>query len=113
MVAYCHKGLPESFPAEPDTPLIIPLKGETMVRRFGLILLVIGALITIAAMNTQAQGQSMLTRHVREVTLNGQAQSVGRLPATQSMHLDVVLPLRNQAELDNFLRQLSDPTSGM
>ena len=84
-----------------------------MVRRIGLFLLAIAALIAIAAMNSQAQGQSMLTRHVREVTLNGQAPSVGRLPATQSMHLDVVLPLRNQSELDNFLRQLSDPTSGM
>ena len=84
-----------------------------MVRRIGLCLLAIAALVAIAAMNSQAQGQSMLTRHVREVTLNGQAPSVGRLPATQSMHLDVVLPLRNQSELDNFLRQLSDPTSGM
>jgi len=84
-----------------------------MVRRLALFLLAIGALVAIAAMNSQAQGQSMLTRHVRDVTLNGQAQSIGRLPATQSMHLDVVLPLRNQPELDNFLRQLSDPTSGM
>jgi subtilase family serine protease len=84
-----------------------------MVRRIALFLLAIGALISIVAMNSQAQGQSMLTRHVREATLNGQAPSVGRLPATQSMRLDVVLPLRNQPELDNFLRQLSDPTSGM
>jgi subtilase family serine protease len=84
-----------------------------MVRKIALFLLAIGALIAIATMNTQAQGQSMLTRHVREATLNGQAPSVGRLPATQSMHLNVVLPLRNQPELDNFLRQLSDPTSGM
>ena len=84
-----------------------------MVRRLGLFFLAIGALIAIAAMNSQAQGQSMLTRHVREATLNGQAPSVGRLPATQSMHLNIVLPLRNQPELDNFLRQLSDPTSGM
>src|SRR5271155_1313667 len=84
-----------------------------MVRRIGQFLLTIAALIAIVTMNSQAQGQSMLTRHVREATLNGQALSVGRLPATQSMHLNVVLPLRNQAELDNFLRQLSDPTSGM
>jgi subtilase family serine protease len=84
-----------------------------MVRRIGQFLLTVAALIAVVTMNSQAQGQSMLTRHVREVTLNGQALSVGRLPATQSMHLDVVLPLRNQPELDNFLRQLSDPTSGM
>ncbi|MGB8522116.1 MAG: S53 family serine peptidase [Candidatus Acidiferrales bacterium] len=84
-----------------------------MVRRIGQFLLTVAALIAIVTMNSQAQGQSMLTRHVREATLNGQAPSVGRLPATQSMHLNVVLPLRNQPELDNFLRQLSDPTSGM
>jgi subtilase family serine protease len=84
-----------------------------MVRRIGQFLLTVAALIAIVAMNSQAQGQSMLTRHVREATLNGQALSIGRLPATQSMHLNIVLPLRNQPELDNFLRQLSDPTSGM
>src|SRR5271156_474158 len=84
-----------------------------MVRRIGQFLLTVAALIAIVTINSQAQGQSMLTRHVREATLNGQALSVGRLPATQSMHLNVVLALRNQSELDNFLRQLSDPTSGM
>ena len=84
-----------------------------MVRRIGLILLTIGALISIVTMNTQAQAQSLMTRHVREAVLDGQALSVGRLPATQSMQLNIVLPLRNQAELDNFLRELSDPSSGM
>ena len=84
-----------------------------MVRRIGLILLTIGALIAVVAMNSQAQAQSFMTRHVREAVLNGQALSVGRLPATQSMQLNIVLPLRNQAELDNFLRELSDPSSGM
>jgi subtilase family serine protease len=93
--------------------MAIPLKGETMVRRIGLILLTIGALIAVVAMNTQGQAQSLMTRHVREAVLDGQALSVGRLPATQTMQLNIVLPLRNQAELDNFLRELSDPSSGM
>jgi len=93
--------------------MAIPLKGETMVRRIGLILLTIGALIAVVAMNTQAQAQSLMTRHVREAVLDGQALSVGRLPATQTMQLNIVLPLRNQGELDNFLRELSDPSSGM
>jgi kumamolisin len=59
----------------------------------------------------QAQPQSLLTRHVREVTLNGQAPSVGRLPATQSMRIDIVLPVRDQAGLDSFLQELYDPSS--
>jgi subtilase family serine protease len=59
----------------------------------------------------QVQGQSLLTRHVREATLNGRAQSVGRLPATQTMRVDIVLALRNQAELEDFLREVYDPAS--
>jgi subtilase family serine protease len=58
-----------------------------------------------------AQAQTLLTRHVREVVLNGEAQSLGRLPATQSMRLVLVLPHRNQAELENFLKELYDPQS--
>jgi subtilase family serine protease len=59
----------------------------------------------------QAEPQHLLTRHVREVTLNGQAPSVGRLPAAQSMRLVLVLPLRNQDGLDSFLKELYDPSS--
>jgi subtilase family serine protease len=58
-----------------------------------------------------AQPQSLLTHHVREVTLNGQAPFVGRLPATQSMRIDIVLAVRDQAGLDSFLRELYDPSS--
>jgi subtilase family serine protease len=58
-----------------------------------------------------AQPQSLLTHHVREVTLNGQAPFVGKLPANQSMRFDIVLALRNEAELDRFLQRLYDPSS--
>jgi subtilase family serine protease len=58
----------------------------------------------------QAQ-QNMLTRHVREATINGQAKLVGTLPPSQVLQLDVVLPLRDQAGLDAFLAELYDPTS--
>jgi subtilase family serine protease len=56
-----------------------------------------------------AQPQSLLTHHVREVTLNGQAPFVGRLPATQSMRIDIVLPVREG--LDSFLHELYNPSS--
>src|ERR1019366_6414655 len=59
----------------------------------------------------QAQTQSLMTRHVREVTRNGEVQSLGRLPATQILQLDIVLPLRDQAGLDSFLKELYDPAS--
>jgi subtilase family serine protease len=60
---------------------------------------------------TTSLGQSVLTRHVRDVIGNGRAQSVGRLPANQIMKLDIVLPLRDQAGLDRLLGQIYDPNS--
>jgi kumamolisin len=59
----------------------------------------------------QAQPKTLLTRHVSEATLNGQAPLVGKLPATQSMRFDIVLALRNQPGLDNFVKEVSDPKS--
>jgi subtilase family serine protease len=52
-----------------------------------------------------------LTRHVRDVTVNGKAPLIGRLPANQSMRIVLVLPLRNQPALDSLLRDLYDPAS--
>ena len=59
----------------------------------------------------QVKAQSVMTRHVREVTVTGEAQSVGRLPAVQTMHVDIVLPLRDPAGLENFLKEVYDPAS--
>ena len=82
-----------------------------MIRRLSIFLITIVAMVAGGNIVCQAQSQPLLTHHVREVTLNGQAQSVGRLPATQSMRLDIVLPLRDQAGLENFLQELYDPSS--
>jgi subtilase family serine protease len=82
-----------------------------MIRRLSTSLLTIVAVALVANIVGHAQSLSPLTRHVREVTLNGQARLVGRLPATQPMRLVLVLPLRNQAALDNFLKELYDPSS--
>jgi len=82
-----------------------------MIRRLSVLLLAVVAMVSIASVVCQAQPQPLLTRHVRDVAVNGVAQSVGRLPATQSMRFDIVLPLRHEAELDNFLQELYDPSS--
>src|ERR1700693_1662918 len=82
-----------------------------MIRRFGLSLLTIVALVLVLSVVCQSQEITPLTRHLREVTLKGQARPVGHLPATQTMRLVLVLPLRNQAELDNLLQELYDPSS--
>ncbi len=79
------------------------------MRRLGSSLLAIVALVWIATGDLQAQ--SMMTRHVRQVVWNGQARQVGRMAADQMMNLDIVLPMRDQAGLDSFLRDLYDPAS--
>ncbi len=68
------------------------------------------ALLLFAAA-AQAQAQSLPTRHVRQEVVSGQASLVRRLPATQSLRLDLVLPVRDQAGLDKLLQDLGDPTS--
>jgi kumamolisin len=81
-----------------------------VMRRLSVFLLTIIAMVGVNSF-CRAETRSLLTRHVREVTLNGQAPSIGQLPAAQSMRLDIVLPLRDQAGLENFLQDLYDPSS--
>lgn len=80
-----------------------------MVRRMGLFLLAIVAVPSIVTNNSHAQ--SMMTRHVPKVCLNGKAKSLKPLPTTQVLQLNIVLPLRDQAGLDSFLKKLYDPAS--
>jgi len=80
-----------------------------MVRRIGLFLLTIAAIVSVATTNSQAQ--SVSTRHVREATRSGMARFVSQLPPDRIMSLDVVLNLRDPAGLESFLKELYDPTS--
>ena len=81
-----------------------------MIRRFGTSLLAIVALVSAASVICSAE-QGLSTRHTREVTVNGQAPVVGHLPANQNMRLALMLPIRDQAGLDNFLKDLYDRSS--
>ncbi len=80
-----------------------------MNRKISLILLTIAAMLSVGGMDGRAQ--SLMTRHMREAVLDGQAQPLGRLPSNQIMQLNLVLPLRDQAGLDSFLSELYDPSS--
>ena len=55
--------------------------------------------------------QPFLTRHVREIITNGEALPVGRLPETQTLRFDIVMPLRDRAALQTYLQELYDPSS--
>jgi subtilase family serine protease len=80
-------------------------------RRLTVLFSSIAAMILGVNVICQAQPQSLLTHHVREATVSGRAQSVGHLPATQSMRFDIVLPLRDEAGLDALLQELYDSSS--
>lgn len=82
-----------------------------MNRKLVLTLMTIVALVTIVNTVCSAQSQPLMTRHVRDVTLNGTAPLVGRLPEANVLRLVVTLPLRNQDELNRFLEELYDPSS--
>jgi subtilase family serine protease len=79
------------------------------INRFLLSIAVLLSLVTLAAICSQAQ--SMSTRHVREVTRTGASKPIGQLPPDQTMTLDVVLPLRDPAGLNSFLKEVYDPSS--
>ena len=80
-----------------------------MLRKLCQCLLTITAFAAIGTIDSHAQ--YFATRHVHEAVRNGQAQPVGRLPESQIMTLNIVLPLSNQAGLDEFLSELYDPNS--
>ncbi|HTY85267.1 MAG TPA: S53 family peptidase [Silvibacterium sp.] len=81
-----------------------------MIRKAGLSFAAL-ALLSIVAVDCQAQYVS--THHVRDAVRNSQAAPVGRLPESQVMQLDIVLPLRDPAGLKSFLEELYDPNSGI
>jgi subtilase family serine protease len=83
-------------------------------RSYGLAVLrglsfVLCSAMLVLAVDSPAQAQSMLTRHVREAVRTGEARAVGQLPPNQVMQLHIVLPLRDQAGLDSFLKELYTP----
>ena len=65
----------------------------------------------ILPLSAYGQASTLATRHVRDAVTSGQAALVGRVPGTQVLRLNIALPLRNEAELDQLLQQIYDPNS--
>lgn len=59
----------------------------------------------------QQTRQVLHSSHVRPAVRSGQAAQVGVLPKDEQLHIAIMLPLRNQAELGRLLGQLYDPSS--
>lgn len=71
--------------------------------------LALGALLLSSPAHSQTVLRSLPTRHVPQVVLKGTATPVGILKTTKIMHLSLLLPLRNQQELNQLLKKLYDP----
>jgi subtilase family serine protease len=69
------------------------------------------AIVLLANALSQAEPAPLLTRHVRDAVVNGQAPLVGQLPAKQTIHFDVVLAGRDRAGLQTFVQDVNDSTS--
>ena len=82
-----------------------------MIRKLSVSLFTLVAMVASVSIISHAQSQTLLTRHVREAVANGEAKLVGHLPATQTMHFDVMLALSHQPELETFLQEVYDPSS--
>jgi len=68
------------------------------------------ALLAVTSL-CEAQVHSPLTNHLHPAIRKGQAQRIGRLAQEETLQLNLVLPVRDQAGLDTFVREVSDPTS--
>ena len=73
--------------------------------------LMLSLALFVCAATVLGQAQTMMTRHVRDVVVNGQAAQLGHLSSDDVLQLDVVLPVRDQNGLDEFLAELSDRSS--
>jgi len=82
-----------------------------MMTQRAVVLVLAMVAIMAATVVCQAEPQSLLTRHTPDVVLNGQAPFVRPLPATQSIRFDIVMQVRDEAGLDSFVQDVSDPSS--
>jgi subtilase family serine protease len=80
-----------------------------MIRKIGRFTLAIAGLLLVLSIAGQAQ--TLLTHHVREAVREGRAQAIGRLSGSQTLQLNLVLPLRDPAGLEKFLGEVYDPSS--
>ncbi|MDB6013025.1 MAG: hypothetical protein JWL65_5275 [Gammaproteobacteria bacterium] len=73
---------------------------------------VLSAAIAISlAATTTSHAESVMTRHMRDEVRNGAAQPAAQMSKSQTMSLDLVLPLRDPAGLSAFLADIYNPAS--
>jgi subtilase family serine protease len=68
-------------------------------------------LVSFGYLTAYGQDQALPTRHTRDAVVQGQASFVQHLNASQTLHLAIGLPLRDQEQLNSFLENLYNPNS--
>ena len=68
--------------------------------------------VFFCAAAADAAERTTLSTHVPAVVLSGQAVRVGELSGSERLSLAISLPLRNEAELDRLLQEISNPLLG-
>jgi len=87
---------------------------KTVLKKSVPALLFAGALafgFAAQAAETVAGANHLLSANLPAAVSSGQAAHIGTMVQTQSMKLGLILPLRNESELDSLLLQLRDPQS--
>jgi subtilase family serine protease len=77
--------------------------------RLGIAAFMLAFVASIFSATTSAQ--TVMTHHLHAPLRNAALQPVGKLPSSQILTLDVVLPLRDPQGLLNFATLVSDPSS--
>jgi len=78
-----------------------------VTRKLSIVLLAVVALVSSVCL---AQS-TLMTRHTRDEVTSHIAPLVGHLSSAQKLDLVLVLQHRNQSELDQFLKDVNDPSS--
>ena len=68
-------------------------------------------LLPLSMLGQPRQSRQTMLHHVPTAVANGRAPLVGKLAASKTMQLAVVLPIRNQSELTSLLSELYNPAS--
>jgi subtilase family serine protease len=69
------------------------------------------ALVAAGVIGISAHAQNLMTHHVPDAVSSRSAAFQGRFDSKNVLQLDIVLPIRNSAELDAFVEDVSDPAS--
>ncbi len=90
--------------------IVFLLRRSRMARLFAFS--IVGILVFARSNGAQAQATvQVLHSHVRPQVAQGKARPAGAMASDQRLSFSIVLPLRNQAELDQLLTRLYDPSS--